>query len=90
MERDGGMSPAAIDQVRRLFLISRIDLVVLSSVVAVMVLKPTADDVGTLLLIVAAIAGATGYSVLALPHPQPGRTGSGLATPPARRGGRRR
>ena len=63
MERDGGMSPAAIDQVRRLFLISRIDLVVLFSVVAVMALKPTADDVGTLVLIVAAIAGATAYSV---------------------------
>ena len=62
MERDGGMSPAAIEQVRKLFLISRIDLVVLFSVVFDMALKPTRDDVGTLLLMVAAIATAAVYA----------------------------
>jgi uncharacterized membrane protein len=63
MERDGGMSPAAVQQVRRLFLISRIDLVVLFAVVADMALKPTADDIGTLVLMVVAIAAATAYSL---------------------------
>jgi uncharacterized membrane protein len=62
MERDGGMSPAAIEQVRKLFLISRIDLVVLFTVVADMALKPTGDDVGTLVLMVAAIAAAAVYA----------------------------
>ena len=72
MERDGGMSSAAVQQVRRLFLISRIDLVVLFSVVAVMALKPTADDVGTLVLMVAAIAAVTAYSVWRFrTHPVP-------------------
>ena len=63
MERDGGMSPAAIDQVRRLFLISRVDLTVLFVVVAVMVLKPTGEDVGTLVLLAAVIAASVAYSV---------------------------
>ena len=63
MERDGGMSPAAIDQVRRLFLISRVDLTVLFVVVAVMVLKPTGDDVGTLVLLAGVIAASVVYSV---------------------------
>ena len=63
MERDGGMSPASIDQVRRLFLISRVDLTVLFVVVAVMVLKPTGDDVGTLVVLAAVIAASVVYSV---------------------------
>jgi hypothetical protein len=39
-------------------LISRIHLVVLFTVVADMALKPTGDDVGTLVLMLAAIAAA--------------------------------
>ena len=63
IERDGGMSPAAVAEVRKLFLIGRVDLVVLFAVVADMALKPTGDDVGTLLLLAAAIALAAAYSV---------------------------
>ena len=63
MERDGGMSAAAIAEVRRLFLISRVDLVVLFAVVAVMALKPTPDDVGTLVLLALAIAASAAYSI---------------------------
>ena len=63
MDRDGGMSPAAIEHVRRLFLISRIDLTVLFAVVAVMALKPTGEDVGTLVLLAATIAASVVYSV---------------------------
>jgi len=62
MERDGGMSAAAVEQVRRLFLISRIDLVVLFTVVADMALKPTGDDAGTLVLMLVTIAVGAAYS----------------------------
>jgi uncharacterized membrane protein len=63
IERDGGMSQAAVAEVRKLFLISRVDLVVLFTVVADMVLKPSGDDVGTLVLFAVAIAGAAAYGV---------------------------
>jgi uncharacterized membrane protein len=63
VERDGGMSDAALAEVRRLFLISRVDLVVLFAVVAVMALKPTADDVGTLVVLAFAIAASAAYSI---------------------------
>jgi uncharacterized membrane protein len=63
MTRDGGLSAEAAEQVRLLFLISRIDLVVLFAVVAVMALKPTADDAGALVLLAAAIASVSAYSV---------------------------
>jgi hypothetical protein len=43
-------------------LISRIHLVVLFTVVADMALKPTGDDVGTLVLMIAAIAAAAIYA----------------------------
>jgi uncharacterized membrane protein len=63
IERDGGMSPAAIAEVRKLFLISRVDLVVLFTVVADMTFKPTGDDIGTLVVFAVAIAGAAAYAV---------------------------
>jgi uncharacterized membrane protein len=63
MERDGGISPAAIAEVRKLFLIGRIDLVVLFAVVADMVLKPTGEDLGTLITIAAAMVLATALIV---------------------------
>ncbi len=63
MERDGGMSQAAMAEVRKLFLIGRVDLVVLFTVVAVMALKPTGDDVVVLVLMAGAIALAVAYSV---------------------------
>ena len=64
IERDGGMSSAAIAEVRRLFLISRVDLVVLFTVVADMALKPTGDDAGTLVVFAIAIVGAAIWSIL--------------------------
>jgi hypothetical protein len=63
MERDGGMSTAAVAETKRLFLISRVELVVLFVVVLDMVLKPRSDDVGTLVLMAAAVLVAAAYSV---------------------------
>jgi uncharacterized membrane protein len=63
MARDGGMSPAAVAETKRLFLISRVDLVVLYTVVLDMVLKPRGEDVGTLVLMAAAVLAVTAYSV---------------------------
>jgi uncharacterized membrane protein len=63
MERDRGMSPAAADQVRNIFLKSRIDLAVLFVVVADMALKPTGDDVAALVAMAVVIAAVTAYSV---------------------------
>ena len=60
--REGGVGAAAVAEIRRLFLISRVDLVVLFVVVADMTLKPTGDDVGTLVLMGAIVAIAAGYS----------------------------
>ena len=45
----------------RINTMSRIELVVLYLVVAVMALKPTGDDVGTLLLVAAVLLAALGY-----------------------------
>jgi uncharacterized membrane protein len=59
MERDGGMSPASEVETRRLLVKGRFDTLVLYLVVAVMVLKPTSDDVGLLVVMAAIIvAGA--------------------------------
>jgi uncharacterized membrane protein len=69
MERDGGMSPAAVAETKRFFLIGRVDLVVLYTVVLDMVLKPTADEAGTLVLMAAAILVATALSVWRLRAP---------------------
>ena len=71
MQRDRGMSPDAVAETKRLFLISRVDLVVLYTVVLDMALKPTGDDVGTLLLMAAAIGAMTAYSVWRFRAPTP-------------------
>ena len=71
MERDGGMSQAAMAEVRKLFLIGRVDLVVLFTVVAVMAFKPTSDDVAVLVLMAGAIALAVVYSVWRFRAPEP-------------------
>jgi uncharacterized membrane protein len=62
IEREGGVGPVAVVEIRRIFLISRVDLVVLFTVVADMALKPTGDDVGTLVLMAAIVAVAAAYS----------------------------
>ena len=63
IERDGGMSPEAAGETRKLFTIARIDYVVLFLVVAVMVTKPTVDDVGLLVALAATLAVAVAYTV---------------------------
>ena len=63
IERDGGMSPEAAAETRKLFTIARIDYVVLFLVVAVMVAKPTADDVGLLVALAAILVAAVAYTV---------------------------
>ena len=53
--RDGGISPEAIAKGRQLAAIGRIDAVLLFLVVAVMVLKPTVDDVAVLAVLAAVL-----------------------------------
>jgi uncharacterized membrane protein len=63
MEREGGMTSDVAAETRKLFTIARIDYVVLFLVVAVMVAKPTADDVGLLVALAAILAAAVAYTV---------------------------
>lgn len=53
--RDGGMSAEATLEIRKLLAKGRVDTIVLYLVVAVMVLKPTADDVGILVAMAAVV-----------------------------------
>jgi uncharacterized membrane protein len=55
-EAGGKLTPPAQAEAERLLAFARIDYTVLFVVVADMVLKPTADDVGTLLLMAAVLA----------------------------------
>ena len=57
VQRDGGMSPEAMLETRKLLAKGRVDTVVLYLVVAVMVLKPTGDDVGLLVALAVIVAG---------------------------------
>jgi hypothetical protein len=59
IERDGGMSPPAYAAARRMIVFSRLDYVVLYLVVADMVLKPTGEDTGTLVVMGIILVGAT-------------------------------
>jgi uncharacterized membrane protein len=65
MERDG-MSAEAEIETRKLLTKSRFDTVVLYLVVAVMVLKPTADDVGILVAMGAIVLGGAAYVAVRL------------------------
>jgi MFS family permease len=64
VERDGGLSPEALVGARQLLIIGRSDYVVLFLVVADMVLKPTKDDVGTLVAMAAILAAGIAYVVV--------------------------
>jgi uncharacterized membrane protein len=64
VERDGGFSPEALDAARQLMFLGRTDYVVLFLVVADMVLKPTADDVGTLVVMAAILVAGVAYVVV--------------------------
>lgn len=55
MQSDGGMSPRAQALARRMMVVSRIDTTVLFLVVFDMVMKPSGDDTGTLLVMAAVL-----------------------------------
>ncbi len=61
IEQDGGTGPQAQAIMRRFFVLWRIETVVLLLVVFDMTVKPTGDDVGTLVLMAAVFVLAAGY-----------------------------
>ena len=63
MEAHGPESPQGAFHVGRINVASRMELVVLYLVVYVMVLKPTSDDIGTLVVAAAAVLAALAYGV---------------------------
>ena len=63
IERDGGMSPAAAFESRRLLALTRVDYVVLVLVIADMVIKPTGDDVLLLVAGAAILVAGLAYSI---------------------------
>ena len=71
--RHGPESPQAAFHVRRINVVSRMELVVLYLVVAVMALKPTGDDTGTLIIMAAVVLGtlALGLPKLRAEPPAP-------------------
>ncbi len=69
MERDGAMSDEAAEKTRELFLITRIDYAVLFMVIADMALKPSADDVWTLVAMAAVIVVVAALVVRAVRAP---------------------
>jgi uncharacterized membrane protein len=64
IERDGGLSPEALVGARQLMILGRTDYVVLFLVVADMALKPTNDDVGTLVVMAAILVVGVAYVVV--------------------------
>lgn len=63
VEEEGGMGPRTTVEARRLLTITRIDLVVLFLVVADMVIKPTGDDVGTVVAMAAILVVGAAYFI---------------------------
>lgn len=63
IERDGGMSPEAAYESRKLLALARIDYVTLVLVIAVMAIKPTGDDVLLLVAMAAVLAGGLAYAI---------------------------
>ena len=61
IERDGGMSPEAYAVARRLMVFARLDYVVLFLVVFDMVVKPTTEDAGALVLMAAVLVAGAAY-----------------------------
>lgn len=66
-----GISPAAVAKARQLAVIGRIDAVVLFLVVAVMALKPTVHDTGTLAGLAAALVIGVALSLASARGPSP-------------------
>jgi uncharacterized membrane protein len=72
MARDGGLSPEAEFVARRMTTFARLDMAVLFIVVLDMAVKPTGDDVGTLVLMAALVVAAAayfGWRARSLPRP---------------------
>ena len=61
IQRDDGMSPESYALARRMMIFARLDYVVLFLVVFDMVVKPTGDDVGPLVLMAAVLVAAAAY-----------------------------
>jgi uncharacterized membrane protein len=61
--RDGGMSPVAAYESRKLLALARIDYVVLLLVIADMAIKPSGDDVVLLIVMAAVLVAGTGYTI---------------------------
>ena len=64
MERDGRMSPAASLLARRLMALARMDLAVLYLVLADMALKPSGEDVLTLVLMAVVLIAVVTYTLV--------------------------
>ena len=64
MERDGGMTDESAADTASLFRHMRIDYAVIGVVIADMALKPTADDIGTLVLFAAVLAVVAASTLL--------------------------
>jgi hypothetical protein len=78
MARDGGMSPEAEYEIRKLLTKGRFDTVVLYLVVAIMTLKPSGDDVGVLVALGAIVVAGAAYVATRLRQIEetaPGRAG---------------
>ncbi len=61
IERDGGMGAEAYGVAKRMMIFARLDYVVLFLVVLDMTVKPTGDDVGTLVLMAAILVAGAAY-----------------------------
>lgn len=61
IKRGGGMTPQAYAAARRMMMFARLDYVVLFLVVFDMVVKPTGDDVGTLVLMAVVLVAGVLY-----------------------------
>ena len=80
MEREG-MSPRAEIEVRKLLTKSRVDSIVLFLVVAVMALKPAADDVGVLVVLAAVVVAGLAYVAVRLRQIDESAAHSATVTP---------
>jgi len=58
IERDGPDSPAVAASLRKINIISRVELAILFIVVGDMVVKPTTDDTGTIVLLLVLVAAS--------------------------------
>ena len=79
MEREGPSSPRAMLETRKLLAKGRVDTLVLYLVVAIMVLKPTGDDVGLLVVLAALVVAGLAWVAQRLRALDAGGAGPALA-----------